>query len=224
VTQIPPSSDPAAPQGAPQPAGPGWPGQPPGAWWGAYPPPQRPQPPGFIPLKVQVWAAVEVALGALLIGGILVSQASWTTYTATPGTSGLINGVQLTSGAPWYVTAFAYVAGVLLAVTLGVAVRALLSTGGRRIAWFRTSQLAVAAGGFLLAAGYTLMAQISGWTSGCSLDCLVQQQAVSVNTVVSSLAIDIGAGLLAALLPAALWLWCRGRADAPLAAEPVTAQ
>jgi hypothetical protein len=52
----------------------------------------------------------------------------------------------------------------------------------------------------------------------------VQQQAVSVNTVVSSLAIDIGAGLLAALLPAALWLWCRGRADAPLAAEPVTAQ
>ncbi len=221
MTQIPPASEPTTPQGVPQPA---WPGQPPATWWGVYPQPHSPQPPGFIPLKVQVWAAVEVALGALFIGGILVSQANWTTYSGEPVIGGQLNvsGPQLISGAPWYLTAWAFVAGIALAVALGVAVRALLSAGPRRIAWFRSTQLAVVAAGFALAAGYTLMTQIAGWTSNCQNGCVLPEQGANVNTVVSSLAIDAGAGLVAALLPAALWLWCRGREDAPVPAEAAT--
>ena len=222
MTQIPPSQEPPAPHAAPPPYGPGWPGQPQGPWWGAYPPPQRSQPPGpgWIPLKVQVWAAVEIVLGALLIGVILISQASWTTYTGPDLSSGSGGIGQIESGAPWYLTVYAYLAGLLLAVTLMLAIRALLSAPAGRIALLRTSQLAVAIGAVVLAGGYTLMTQIVGWTGKCPGICLAPTSGVSLNTVVSSIAVDVGAGLAAALLPAALWLWCRGRSDAPLAPTP----
>jgi hypothetical protein len=218
VAQIPPSSEPPATQGSTPPYDPRWLGPPPAGWWPGYPPAQRAQPPGWVPLKVQVWAAVEIALGALLIGGILVSQASWTTYSGS--VSGQYSSGQFVSGAPWYATAYAYAAGVLLAITLGLAIRALLSPPTSKIGRLRASQLAVAAAAFALAGGYTLMTQIAGWTGTCSLACTPGSPGLSVNTVVSNIAVDAGAGLVAALLPVALWLWCRARAEQPVLGAP----
>ena len=109
---------------------------------------------------------------------------------------------------------------MLLAVTLMLAIRALLSAPAGRIALLRTSQLAVAIGAVVLAGGYTLMTQIVGWTGKCPGICLPSTPSVTLNTVVSSVVVDVGAGLAVALLPAALWLWCRGRMDAPLASTP----
>jgi hypothetical protein len=41
------------------------------------PPPRSQADPRALPVKIQVWAVVEIILGALLIGTILVNQASW---------------------------------------------------------------------------------------------------------------------------------------------------
>jgi hypothetical protein len=57
------------------------------------------------------------------------------------------------------------------------------------------------------------MTQIANWNTPCGASpCDVP--AVTANTVVSNIAIDLGAGLAAALLPGALWLWCRTRSEA----------
>ena len=156
---------------------------------------------------------VEIVLGAFLIGSILVSQSSWETYVGPQ-----LGSVVSVSGAPVYMTVYAYLAGLLLAVTLGLALRGLLSVPARRLARLRTSQLAVAISALVLAGGYTLTTQIAGWTANCSGQC--SSPSPSLNTVVSSIAIDAGAGLIAALLPTILWLWCRGRTEAPFASPP----
>ncbi len=126
-----------------------------------------------------------------------------------------------TTGAPLYLTLYAYAAGLLTAVTLVMAIRGLLSGLDARLARFRASQLAVAVSAVLLAGGSLLMMQMVSWTTPCGTSCF--EPAVNANTVVSSVAIDLGAGLAGALLPGALWLWSRARSEAravPPAAGP----
>jgi len=236
VTQAPPSPEPPAPQGsspyhlgtppyppgappyppgAPPPYDPRWLGPPPGPWWGGYPPPPRSQPvdPRAISVRVQVWAGIEVVLGAFLIGTILLNQASWETwssYSDFPSTA---------IGAPPYMTAFAYLAGLLLAATLCLVVWSLFSGLDLRLGRFRSSQIAVAAAAAILAGGYLLTTQVATWSAGCPANC--PAPGPTANTVVSTLVIDVGAALAAALIPGALWLWCRTRGDArPAPSQP----
>jgi hypothetical protein len=222
VTQAPPSPEPPAPQGsspyppgAPPPYDPRWLGPPPGPWWGGYAPPPRSQPadPRAISARVQVWAGIEVVLGALLIGTILLNQASWETWSPYNDFQGK------TISAPPYMTAFAYLAGLLLAATLCLVVRGLFSRLDLRLGRFQSSQIAVAAAAAILAGGYLLTTQIATWTAGCPGNC--PAPGPTANTVVSTVAIDVGAALAAALLPGALGLWCRTRADArPAPSQP----
>jgi hypothetical protein len=109
-------------------------------------------------------------------------------------------------------TAFAYLAGLLLAASLCLVVRGLFSGLDLRLGRFRSSQIAVAAAAAILAGGYLLTTQIATWTAGCPAQCPSPRP--NANTVVSTLVLDLGAALAAALIPGALWLWCRTRADA----------
>ncbi len=79
MTETPPFPGPPAASAAPPPFDPRWFGPPPPGWapYPMAPPPRSQADPRALPVKIQVWAVVEIILGALLIGTILVNQASW---------------------------------------------------------------------------------------------------------------------------------------------------
>jgi hypothetical protein len=148
---------------------------------------------------------VEIVLGALLIGGILESQASWEDFVSPVG------GTAYNAGAPAYLTLWAWGAGLLLAAALGYALYGVLAGPARRLAVMRSSQLSVAVAAILLVTGYLLAGQVTQWTAGCPAVC--PSPGPTANTVASSIALDLGAGLAAALLPGTLWIWCRSRRE-----------
>ncbi len=150
------------------------------------------------PIAVLIISCVELALGVLGVGFILEAQA-WRSDLGID-----------------YVMRFGYASSGALLVTLGLLAVALLSSPNTRLRrLFRTH---IVFGGVAAAAaiGNALVAQVHAWTTpftcdGCDLSYSVGP---TVNQIVASVALDLGAGAAAVLLPAIALLLMRNRREA----------
>ena len=150
------------------------------------------------PVAVLVIASVEIALGVLFVGAVLEAHASRFDTSVD------------------YVSVFGYASSAVMLAAVGFVAVALFSAQAVRLRRLLRAHIGLVVAAVGTTVGNLLVMQVSNWTTTFTCDgCGVSASSgPTVNEIVASVALDLGAGALAVLLPAIALLLMRNRREA----------